>query len=84
MFTGLVHSTGKVSGRSDSRITSAENASPVTAVAVRQTPLTATESPSRSSPASAVSTSIRAPSPSGSTRSTVPVLSTRPVNITTP
>ena len=42
------------SARSVSCITSAVNAPPAIAVAVRQTPLTATESPSPSSPASAL------------------------------
>src|SRR4051794_32967823 len=64
-----------------SAITSALKPSARGSSAVRHTPLTATESPWRSSAASGVSTSRRTPSPSGLTRRTSAVLSTRPVNI---
>src|SRR5680860_1890765 len=67
--------------RSVSAITSAAKESARTPRAVRQTPFTATESPSASSPASGLATESRAPSPSRSTAATVPVASTSPVNI---
>src|SRR4051794_26549952 len=67
--------------RSVSCITSAPNSSPPhRPMAVRQTPLTATESPSLSSPASDERTERRTPSPVWSTRCTVPRSCTRPVN----
>src|SRR2546423_10259689 len=62
-------------------MTSARKPPASVATAVRQTPFTETEPPSLSSAPSGVATSIRAPSPSGSTALTVPVDSTSPVNI---
>src|SRR5689334_17567910 len=67
--------------RSVSCITSAVKRPPAIAVAVRQTPLTATLSPSEISGASAVSTASRTPSAVASTAVTVPLSATRPVNI---
>src|SRR4051812_20535649 len=61
-------------------MTSAANAPSAIAVAVRQTPLTATESPSDSSPASPVRTARRTPSAVASTAVTVPRSWTSPVN----
>src|SRR4051812_15490048 len=66
--------------RSVSCITSAAKRSPSIDVAVRHTPLTATESPSESSPARPVRTARRTPSPVASTAVTVPRSWTRPVN----
>src|SRR4051794_12763913 len=67
--------------RSVSCITSALKRPSAIAVAVRQTPLTATESPSPISRASAVATASRTPSGVASTPQTVPLSATRPVNI---
>src|SRR4051812_36373441 len=67
--------------RSVSCITSAPKSSaPHIPTAVRQTPLTAIESPSLSSPASGEETLSRTPSRVSSTRCTVPRSWTRPVN----
>src|SRR4051794_29589250 len=66
--------------RSVSRMTSAPKRSPQMPVAVRQTPFTATESPSATSRASGVSKVSRAPSAVVSTAATVPRSWTRPVN----
>src|SRR3954468_20643398 len=67
--------------RSVSFITSAPKSSPPhRPVAVRQTPLTATESPSLSSPARREVMAMRTPSRVASTPVTVPRSSTRPVN----
>src|SRR4051812_4472616 len=67
--------------RSVSCITSAPNSSPPhIPTAVRQTPLTATESPSLSSRATGERTDRRTPSLVWSTRWTVPRSCTRPVN----
>src|SRR5918994_2558581 len=66
--------------RSVSSITSAEKPSRLGSTAVRQTPLTATESPGSSSPASSLRTRRRTPPPSRSSDSTVPVPATSPVN----
>src|SRR3954451_6577882 len=67
--------------RSVSYMTSAPNSSPPhTPVAVRQTPLTATLSPSESSRASGDVIAIRTPSFVASTEVTVPRSSTSPVN----
>src|SRR5829696_9499789 len=67
--------------RSVSCMTSALKRPPSIAVAVRQTPLTATESPSESSGARAVRTARRTPSAVASTAVTVPRSATSPVNI---
>src|SRR4051794_40082189 len=81
MFTASPGASGpSEERRSVSAITSARKPPSPGSTAVRHTPLTATESPALSCPASAVATSMRAPSPSGSTALTVPVASTRPVN----
>src|SRR5215218_3600060 len=64
-----------------SRITSAVNRPSSIAVAVRQTPLTETLSPSPISGASAVRTASRTPSAVASTAVTVPLSATSPVNI---
>src|SRR5687767_5519517 len=61
-------------------ITSASKAPPSTRAAVRQTPLTATESLSARSPASRVRTRSRAPSAPESIASTLPTSAMRPVN----
>src|SRR3954454_11129450 len=66
--------------RSVSSITSAPKRGPHRPTAVRQTPLTATESPSDSSEASFDSKVRRAPSSERSTVATMPRSSTRPVN----
>src|SRR5918998_5035272 len=66
--------------RSVSFITSALNAPSAIAVAVRQTPLTATESPSPISGASEVRTARRTPSAPAWTAVTVPRSATSPVN----
>src|SRR5215213_9073702 len=73
------------SGPSDERrrvsaITSARKPSGAGSTAVRQTPLTAIESPGESSAPSGVATRSRAPSPSCSTASTLPIPATSPVN----
>src|SRR5215212_3988218 len=70
--------------RSVSVMTSARKPAGSTAVAVRQTPSTATESPSRSSEASAVRTRRRTPSAVVSTASMRPRSCTSPVNIGSP
>src|SRR4051794_12874341 len=71
--------------RSVSCITSAPNSSPPhSPTAVRQTPLTATESPSLSSAASGERTERRTPSAVWSTRWTVPRSWTRPVKMGLP
>ena len=62
-------------------ITSASNERSWTAAAVRQTPLTATESPGPSSEASGVSIVIRNPSPELLDAATRPRSCTSPVNI---
>src|SRR5215204_461618 len=66
--------------RSVSCITSARNSPPSIAVAVRQTPSTATESPSAIWPASRVRTPSVTPSAFASTAVTVPRSCTSPVN----
>src|SRR4051812_25270306 len=68
--------------RSVSCITSAAKAPSAIRVAVRQTPLTATESPSPISAVSGVRTVSRTPSGGASTASTAPRSWTRPVNTT--
>src|SRR5919198_3609234 len=70
--------------RSVSFITSAPKRSPSTPTAVRQTPLTATESPSESSPASGERIARRTPSVVALTSATVPRSATRPVNTALP
>src|SRR3954447_3296167 len=70
--------------RSVSSITSAVIRSPSTSEAVRQTPLTATESPTSVPARIGSAIVIRAESGSFSTAVTVPRLSTMPVNISTP
>src|SRR5215210_3412230 len=67
--------------RSVSRITSAVKRPSAIAVAVRQTPLTETLSPSPVSGASAVRTAGRTPSAVASTAVAVPLSATSPVNI---
>ena len=62
-------------------MTSVAKPSPSTAVAVRQTPLTATESPSATSPASAVASVRRRPPAVAPIAATLPTSATRPVNI---
>src|SRR5215208_2795570 len=62
-------------------MTSASKVPSPTAVAVRQAPFTATESPSPSSDASSAAIRRRAPSPEASTVSMRPRSLTRPVNI---
>src|SRR5919202_2516465 len=70
--------------RSVSCITSAPKPPPPGPTAVRQTPLTATESPSRSSSANDVETRSRTPSSVASTATTVPRSATSPVNMRSP
>src|SRR5919197_829664 len=70
--------------RSVSFMTSAPKRSPSTPTAVRQTPLTATESPSESSPASGETIARRTPSVVALTSATVPRSATRPVNTALP
>src|SRR3954454_16793854 len=70
--------------RSVSSITSAPKRGPHRPTAVRQTPLTAIESPSDSSEASLDSKVRRAPSSERSTVATMPRSSTSPVNISLP
>ena len=62
-------------------MTSVPTSSPSTVTAVRQTPLTATESPAETSAASVVESVRRTPSSVASTAATVPRSATRPVNI---
>src|SRR3954449_9440449 len=64
-------------------MTSASKPSALDAVAVRQTPLTATESPFAISTPSVVAMRNRAPSSALETSSTVPTSLTRPVNTAT-
>src|SRR5689334_1198128 len=81
-LTGLPASRGPSEERRRvSAITSARKAPSAMVTAVRQTPLTAIESPSDSSSASAVSISIREPAGSFSSERTLPRSWTRPVNI---
>src|SRR3954452_16006554 len=70
--------------RSVSSITSAPKRGPHRPTAVRQTPLTAIESPSPSSLASLDSNVSRAPSSERSTVATTPRSATSPVNIRSP
>src|SRR3954468_6911768 len=70
--------------RSVSFITSAPKPSASARTAVRQTPLTATESPSRSSPASADCTRSRTPSSVASRATTVPRSAISPVTTASP
>src|SRR6476659_2461579 len=70
--------------RSVSCITSAPKRGAQSPTAVRQTPLTATESPSRSSLVNDDSKLRRAPSAVRSTEATVPRSATRPVNTPSP
>src|SRR3954466_6093529 len=70
--------------RSVSCITSAANPSASAPTAVRQTPLTATESPSRRSPASADCTRSRTPSSAASRAPPAPRPAIRPVNTRSP
>src|SRR5687767_6444733 len=70
--------------RNVSAITSVRKPAGLGSTAVRQTPLTATESPGSSSPPSGVATWSRTPSPSCSTACTLPSPATSPVNIGLP
>src|SRR3954463_11913583 len=70
--------------RSVSAITSARKPSAVGSTAVRQTPLTATESPGPSSAPPAAATRRLPPAPSSSTASTLPMPATSPVNTLSP
>src|SRR5919204_1365230 len=80
-FTGSPSPSGPSEERRRvSAITSARKAPSATVTAVRQTPLTAIESPSLSSSASEVSTSRRDPAGSFSTARTLPRSRTSPVN----
>src|SRR3954465_2070128 len=71
-------------GRSVSRITAPPKPAPSAPTAVRQTPLTATESPSRRSLASADCTRSRTPSAVASRAPTAPRPALRPVNTRSP
>ena len=64
-------------------ITSASKAPPPAWAAVRQAPLTETESPGSSSLARSARTRMRAPSSEASTASTLPSSATIPVNTAT-
>src|SRR5919201_6951451 len=80
-FTGSPSRSGPSEERRNvSAITSARKAPSATVTAVRQTPLTAIESPSLSSSASEVSTSRREPAGSFSTARILPRSCTSPVN----